>query len=277
MINVPAGGGVQVYVQDANGIDPDVITAAEWLVDAGGTFRVFDSTTWEDTGIPLTLDTWTQVEVRIDLDARTYDFYVNGVKFIPPDPIGFRGTPVSISRLSYLVENSGGTYLDVVSVTGADPGGVPATFGDTLNGGSGNDTVRGSRGNDLLFGGAGNDVLEGDLGRDVLIGGRGADRLSGGADEDILIGGFSRWDNKPIAINSLVAEWNSSRPTDVRFANVTGTGSGPRLNGAYFFKIGKVFADASRDTLTGGAGLDAFFFRTSEDDSDFAAEFSLLL
>ncbi len=147
-------------------------------------------------------------------------------------------------------------------------GAEPITFGDTLYGGAGKDTVRGSRGNDLLLGGLGDDSLDGGLGRDVLIGGKGADLLLGGDGSDLLVGGFTRWDANALAFDGIVAEWNSTRTAAERFANVTGTGSGTRANGAYFLKVGRAFADASRDTLTGAAEIDGFVFRASEDDSD---------
>jgi Ca2+-binding RTX toxin-like protein len=67
------------------------------------------------------------------------------------------------------------------------------TYGNTLNGGSGNDTLQGSQGDDSLDGGWGDDLLTGGAGRDTLIGGgdiawypHGTDILSGGDGDDNL-------------------------------------------------------------------------------------------
>ncbi|MCY2965918.1 MAG: hypothetical protein NT069_20195, partial [Planctomycetota bacterium] len=55
----------------------------------------------------------------------------------------------------------------------------------------------------------------------------------------------------------------SSRNYATRVANIGGTGSGPRRNSGYFLKGSgpwqTVFDDGSKDTLTGGAGLDWYF------------------
>lgn len=278
MIYANAGGGLTSYIHDTAGGPVEVVTAAQWGVGAGGTFGVVDRGTWEDTGIPFPVGQWVRVDVAVDMTNRTYDFFVNGGRYVAPDPIEFRGNPAVAGRVVYLVENFEGVFIDAVQVFGPNPGGDPATFGDTLAGGAGNDTVRGGQGDDLLAGSTGNDVLDGGAGRDLLIGGRGADGLIGGAGEDLLVGGYTAYDTHPFALPSISAEWTSTGPPVGRFANVTGTGVGPRLNGSYFLKPGKVYADASPDTLTGGADLDGFFFRTSEDTTDLTGdEFSVAL
>ncbi|MDR2689832.1 MAG: hypothetical protein LBB76_08770, partial [Azoarcus sp.] len=55
----------------------------------------------------------------------------------------------------------------------------------TLEGGTGQDTLKGDAGNDLLLGGDGHDRLLGAAGNDTLVGGTGQDRLEGGAGHDI--------------------------------------------------------------------------------------------
>lgn len=62
-------------------------------------------------------------------------------------------------------------------------------FGDTYNGGVGNDLIFGKDGDDQLQGGEGNDKLVGGNGNDVLEGGAGNDRLLGGNGSDVLLGG----------------------------------------------------------------------------------------
>ena len=60
---------------------------------------------------------------------------------------------------------------------------------DTLDGGDGNDSLVGGDGNDVLRGTAGNDTLYGGAGNDALAGGSGDDKLFGEADNDYLEGG----------------------------------------------------------------------------------------
>jgi len=270
MIYAPVGGQMQLYLQDgAMSGGPETTTAVQWRVDAGNTFRVLDGSTYEDTGIVLPVTTWTLVEVHVDMDARTYEFYVNGTKFNAPDPLNFRGNPGALSVMSYLIEDVDGIYLDDVRVVQPAPAAIPTTKSDTLLGGSGNDTVTGSDGDDWLLGGTGNDVVNGGGGRDVLVGGKGADNLTGGEGEDLLVGGTTSYDKKPLALTSILNEWTSDRTTATRFANLTGTGTGTRANGTFFLKVGTVKSDKLPDTLTGGTETDGFFLRPSEDTSDF--------
>lgn len=60
---------------------------------------------------------------------------------------------------------------------------------DLLIGNDGSDAFRGGANNDTLQGKGGNDVLRGDAGNDSLDGGAGSDLLIGGTGDDLLIGG----------------------------------------------------------------------------------------
>ncbi len=60
---------------------------------------------------------------------------------------------------------------------------------DTINAGTGNDTVNGLGGADTLYGGSGNDTLNGGDGRDKLFGESGTDAIDGGAGDDDINGG----------------------------------------------------------------------------------------
>lgn len=59
-------------------------------------------------------------------------------------------------------------------------------------GGRGNDTIQAGSGSDTLFGNSGNDHLEGGSGKDGLYGGGSSDTIDGGADDDSLFGGGGR-------------------------------------------------------------------------------------
>jgi Ca2+-binding RTX toxin-like protein len=69
----------------------------------------------------------------------------------------------------------------------------------TVNAGSGDDTLSGTNSDELLDGRLGNDGLAGGGGNDTLVGGEGNDRLSGGAGNDGLLGdgGDDRLDGGP--------------------------------------------------------------------------------
>lgn len=62
------------------------------------------------------------------------------------------------------------------------------TYGETLNGDDGADTIYGNKGDDTLFGGDGGDTLYGGDGDDVLRGQKHADTLEGGSGSDRLYG-----------------------------------------------------------------------------------------
>ncbi|WP_310796101.1 beta strand repeat-containing protein [Shewanella baltica] len=70
-------------------------------------------------------------------------------------------------------------------------GGNLAAYGgagnDTLVGGDGTDALRGGQGNDTLIGGTGNDTLRGDSGNDTIIGGLGDDVLRGDSGNDTFV------------------------------------------------------------------------------------------
>jgi Ca2+-binding RTX toxin-like protein len=117
MIYVQPGGGVQQYLQDSGSAIPDISTAAQWSAYAPLNFRVMDGIAVDDTGIPVPIQEWTRVDVQVDMTAKTWDLFVNGVKYNPPDPLNFRGTPGIVNRVNYLVESVPGAYIDAIKVT----------------------------------------------------------------------------------------------------------------------------------------------------------------
>ena len=76
-------------------------------------------------------------------------------------------------------------------VSGAGGGGLGGAFtvGLTIDGGSGNDTLRGGEGNDALSGGGGDELVRGSKGDDLVDGGAGGDDLNGGDGRDSVSGG----------------------------------------------------------------------------------------
>ncbi|MFO1001132.1 MAG: Calx-beta domain-containing protein [Planctomycetaceae bacterium] len=136
---------------------------------------------------------------------------------------------------------------------------------DLLFGEAGSDELEGDDGNDILSGGSGNDELEGDAGFDFLVGGLGADLLKGDRDGDLLIGNRVTFENDPVALQFVLAEWTSNRSYSSRVANLRGNGSGTRLNGTTFLNASTVLNDNAIDTLMGSNGQDWFLGTIGQD------------
>jgi VCBS repeat-containing protein len=137
-----------------------------------------------------------------------------------------------------------------------------------LRAGTGNATLTGGSGNNVLIGGSGNDTLSGGSGRDLLIGGKGADSLNGNRGDDILISGTTSFSANDAALAAIMAEWTSSRSYATRVTNLSGTGTGPRLNGSNFLVAGTtVSTDSSSNVLTvlPTQGQDWLFFNHAKD------------
>ncbi len=132
-----------------------------------------------------------------------------------------------------------------------------------LDGGAGDDRLAAGGGNSVLLGGDGADALFGGAGRDLLIGGADSDVLAGGAGGSLLIGGGTAYDGDEAALFAVLSEWASPRDYATRIANLSGTGTGPRLNGNVFLTAdgpaATVLDDGAGDVLAGGPGLDWFF------------------
>ncbi len=136
-----------------------------------------------------------------------------------------------------------------------------------LYGEAGKDNLKGGAGPDVILGGSGDDTINGGNGRDLLIGGLGADRIVGGGADDLLIAGRTTFDNNDLALNGILAEWNSSRSFVSRVANLRGTGNGVdfdnRLNGNYFLQTegpsATVLDDGAVDVVSGTGGFDWYF------------------
>jgi len=138
--------------------------------------------------------------------------------------------------------------------------------GDFLDGGAGNDLLYGGAGSDILLGGPGNDLLFGGPGNDLLIGGRGNDLLFGEDGDDILIGGTTSHDANRAALLAIMAEWNATRPIDLRIANLENGGG---LNSSFRLKKGDtVLDDAARDMLFSGSGCDWFLVFAGDAPAD---------
>ena len=179
-----------------------------------------------------------QVDLVSGIDGRIIAYGLGGADIMAAD---FATVPV---------EFYGDNGNDVLSGS--------AAAGDLLDGGAGDDMLLATTGiND-----AGDTLLGGD-GRDFLFAHLGADSLDGGAGEDLLIAGNVAFNNGSLltGLSKIRNEWLSSRDYATRVANISGTGSGPRLNDNFFLIPGQtVFSDAATDQLLGGNDLDWFLY-----------------
>ncbi|HSA89262.1 MAG TPA: VCBS domain-containing protein [Burkholderiales bacterium] len=134
---------------------------------------------------------------------------------------------------------------------------IAGTSGDdTLNGGSGSDTLLGRAGDDTLNGGSGSDTLlggngadtlNGGAGSDTLLGGNGADTLNGGSGDDYLLGG-----NGDDTLNGGAGD-------DILY----GGNGGDTLNGGTGDDI--LYGGNGGDTLNGGSGDDWVYGQNGND------------
>lgn len=126
-----------------------------------------------------------------------------------------------------------------------------------------NDLIQGNGLNNVLAGSLGDDTILGMGGRDLIVGGSGGDALNGGDDEDIIVSGTLSYFNENSrslnrqAFEALMREWGR---LDAGYATrIAHLRNGGGLNGGFRVNSGTVAADASVDTLTGGALQDWFW------------------
>ena len=151
-----------------------------------------------------------------------------------------------------------------------------------LFGGNGaNVHIEGGGGPTVEVGGTGaNNHLQGGSGRNILIAGQGGGHLEGNGTDDILIGGTTNYDHNLVALDAILAEWNSGESYLQRIANLQNapvTMSGPTVNpngsytAGYYLNAATVHDNGVSDHLEGKGGQDWFFARltgTKQDKDD---------
>jgi Ca2+-binding RTX toxin-like protein len=172
------------------------------------------------------------------------------------------------------VDGGGGSnWLDMSLYTSAVTinlgAGTATNFGGLANInnarlGTGGGSLAGDAAGGILVGNTGADTIQGGSGRSILIGGKGADSVTGGSGDDVVIGGSTSYDANDVALEALLAEWQSADPYATRVSTMK---SG--VPGGYKLVFGTtVQDDATADTLTGGAGQDWFFQGTGDTITD---------
>jgi Ca2+-binding RTX toxin-like protein len=151
---------------------------------------------------------------------------------------------------------------------------VTGAHGDTLTGGTAEDTVYAGFGDDSVAGGAGRDGLYGEAGHDTLDGGAGTDFLYGNAGDDLLLGGAGGdylyagpGDNTlegGAGHDSLSAETGSDLLQGGAGNDTLGAGDGQDtlLGGG---GADELYAWFGRDSLNGGAGNDTLLGQADDD------------
>jgi hypothetical protein len=147
------------------------------------------------------------------------------------------------------------------SATGVGGGAINRVFGI--------ENVIGGQGNNVLVGDANTALLQGGKGRDLLFSGGGNTKLRAGSGEAVLVGGHYILDTDLNALLHLLAEWSrtdlgtAADPTGYQ-ARVKHLEHGGGLNDPFLLNNTTVFADAGKQTLTSGAGLDFIFFDSAD-------------
>ena len=169
--------------------------------------------------------------------------------------------------------------------TGVPDRGYPGSFTgdadplndrDTVEGGTGNDTILSGDDNDLVSGGEGTDSIDagfdddtvtGGDGADTIVGGEGSDSISGGADGDLIYGGVSPTDFDPFSLpdaTDLLPD-NGRDTIDGGDGNDTiyGMDDTDVLQGGA--GTDQLHGGLDNDTLSGGADGDSLFGDSGDD------------
>lgn len=124
----------------------------------------------------------------------------------------------------------------------------------SVQNGSGNDTLDGGSGNDWISGGDGNDCLMGGIHNDTLIGGNHNDTLIGGAHNDSLVGGpGSDWFVLAPDALDVVADYTAGQQDKLvlsKSAFGLSTGAGRAINSS---ELATVSSDALARIYSGSA------------------------
>jgi Ca2+-binding RTX toxin-like protein len=139
-------------------------------------------------------------------------------------------------------------------VDGGKAGGISNI--QNVIGGAGNDTLTGDAQGNILIGGAGTNVINGGIGASILMAGSGTATVNGGSGNDILIGGTTAFDANYAALNSLLAEWQSSKTYAQRISDLKNGGG---LNGTNRLVLNTTVHGGGADILKGKGPNDWFF------------------
>ncbi|MDA1163250.1 MAG: hypothetical protein O3B13_09125 [Planctomycetota bacterium] len=144
------------------------------------------------------------------------------------------------SGFTAAIEVRGGSGSDLINATAA-------ARGLRLDGNTGNDTLQGGSGNDTLFGNADDDQLQGGGGNNVLDGGAGSDSIVESGDVNFVLSAA----NLSGVGNDIFV--------DIEQASLTGGASANFIDASLFTGTVTVVAGAGNDTVIGSANADQIF------------------
>jgi Ca2+-binding RTX toxin-like protein len=164
--------------------------------------------------------------------------------------------------LSYASSSAAVTVnLSTNSASGGDAQGDVISNFENLTGSANADTLTGTTGVNLIIGGAGTDSINGNSGNDTIEGGADADTLNGAIGTDTLSYASS---SAAVTVNLST---NSASGGDAQgdvisnFENLIGSANADTLTGTATANF--IYGRAGNDTLTGGGGVDRFYFDTT--------------
>lgn len=134
-------------------------------------------------------------------------------------------------------------------------------------------TLIGNASGNALVGGNANDTITAGAGNSVIIGGKGQDVVRGSTGQDIVISSFTDYDSNFLALNSILAEWQSPTSFQTRVNNLR-SGGGINKTNVLIADL-TVHNDGVPDQIFGGAGPnwlwgqpDEFKDKTGQDLTD---------
>ena len=155
-----------------------------------------------------------------------------------------------------------GVSVDLASGTSTGVGGGAAGTLlriQNVRGGLGNDTLIGNSDGNILVGGGGSNTLNGGSGRSLLIGGTGLATINGGSGGDLIIGGYTTLDNTNDALDTILAEWES---TDTYSDRIDFIKNGGGLNFTNKLNLGTTVIDnLAANVLTGSTGGKNWYYK----------------
>ena len=201
-INVPGATlsantsiGVSVTATDANGNTATATATQGYAVDIGPptvTISTDDGvlTAGEMAHLTFTLseasDSFTAAAITVS-GGTLVNFAGGGISYTADFiPAPNSTAPATVTVASGSFADAMGNYNESESTLDMS---VNTVVGETISGGTGDDTLMGGAGSDILHGDQGKDHLDGGAGNDTLYGEQGKDALKGGLGNDLLYGG----------------------------------------------------------------------------------------
>ena len=268
------GGGTNTVNLSAYTTPTSVDLAASRFTGLGGSFSSIQSFIGSSNGSNLVSGPAAATTFNI---TALNKFNVNGVNFT-----GFQNITGGAAENSYILSNGaglsgalnggvGGTnWLDYKAYTtdvtvnlatgaGTGFGGGISNIYNVRGSTSGTDNLTGNSLGGILIGGGGTNTITGGTGASLLIAGTGVATINGGSGGDLIIGGSTTYDSNFAALDTILAEWQSS---DTYATKISDIKNGGGLNGTNTLNLGTTVVDnLAANVLTGADGGKNWYFK----------------